>query len=359
MRPKKVVTTLSLVLACAFVAKAGFAQTPATPTNVTAASGDQQQSAAAMAQAAANPFSSRWLMQMQQNNNWLDMPDGIENRVQSNVMFQPLLSVALSQKWGLYVRPVATIVNSVPLPSPNAGSERISGFGDTVVGVAAARPLLGGRLVVGAGPTFVFPTASEDALGRDNWQVGPDVGATLLGKNFIAYGFVQQWFKAGGDGGETSQMNGVFNFTYTLANGMTIGTQPSLSVDWKALDGERVAFSIGPQVGKLCRCGSTPTLFQVQFEYYPVRPDVVRPEVEYSAPGDANDSRDVQEGAVLIAADAAWDGDVGPSANREKSEVRREGRTSVRGTQFVEPFTIIVMLSLLVSAPSSATARKT
>ena len=72
-------------------------------------------------------------------------------------------------------------------------------------------------------------------------------------------------------------MNGVFNFTRTFANGWTIGTQPNLSVDWEARGDEGVTFSIGPQVGKLCKCGGTPTLFQVQFEYYPVRPDVAGP----------------------------------------------------------------------------------
>ena len=100
-------------------------------------------------------------------------------------------------------------------------------------------PLFGGRLVLGAGPTFIFPTASARELGQDTWQVGPDVGATLLGKHFIAYGFVQQWFKVGGDGAKTNQMNGVFNFTYTFANGWTIGTQPSLSVNWEAPKDER------------------------------------------------------------------------------------------------------------------------
>ena len=32
--------------------------------------------------------------------------------------------------------------------------------------------------------------------------------------HFIAYGFVQQWFKIGGDGRDTNQMSGTFNFTY-------------------------------------------------------------------------------------------------------------------------------------------------
>ena len=277
MAQQRVITSLVVVLAFACAANAGFAQTQATTTNGTQTSGDEDQSAAAMAQEAANPFSSRWLLQIQQNNNWMDMPLESGNRVQSNLMFQPLLSVALSEKWGLYMRPVVTIVNSLPHLDQNGQSERTAGFGDTVLGVAAARPLFGGRLVLGAGPTFAFPTASERELGQDTWQIGPDVGATLLGKNFIAYAFVQQWFKVGGDGRDTNQMNGTFNFTYTFANGFTIGTQPSLSVDWEAPEDNRVAFSIGPQIGKLCRCGGMPTLFQLQVQYYAVRPNVSGP----------------------------------------------------------------------------------
>jgi hypothetical protein len=277
MAQQEVITSLVVVLAFACVANAGFAQTPATTTNGTQTSGDQGQSAAAMAQEAANPFSSRWLMQIQQNNNWVDMPLGDGKRVQSNLMFQPLMSLSLSREWGLYVRPVVTIVNSLPRFDQNGQRERTNGFGDTVLGIAAARPLFGGRVVLGAGPTFAFPTASARELGQDTWQVGPDVGATLLGKNFIAYAFVQQWFKVGGDGRDTNQMNGTFNFTYTFANGFTIGTQPNLSVDWEAPEDNRVAFSIGPQIGKLCRCGGLPTLFQLQVQYYPVRPSLAGP----------------------------------------------------------------------------------
>jgi hypothetical protein len=277
MTRQKVTTTLGAVLVFACVANAGFAQTQATTTNGAQVSGDQDQSAAAMAQEAANPFSSRWLLQIQQNNDRMDMPFESGDRMQSNLTFQPLLSVALSEKWGLYMRPVVTIVNSLPHVDQNNQSERTNGFGDTVLGVAAARPLFGGRLVLGAGPTFAFPTASARELGQDTWQIGPDVGATLLGKNFIAYGFVQQWFKVGGDGRDTNQMNGVFNVTYTFANGYTIGTQPSLSVNWEAPEDNRVAFAIGPQIGKLCRCGGMPTLFQLQVEYYPVRPNISGP----------------------------------------------------------------------------------
>ena len=277
MRLRTFKNILGVLFAFACAARPALAQTQATTANGAQTSGDQDQSAAAMAQEAANPFSSRWLLQIQQNNTRMDMPLESGDRMQSNLMFQPLLSVALSEKWGLYMRPVLTIVNSLPQLDSNGQSERTNGFGDTVLGVAAARPLLGGRLVLGAGPTFAFPTASERELGQDTWQFGPDVGATLLGKNFIAYGFVQQWFKAGGDGRKTNQMNGVFSFTRTFANGFTVGTQPNLSVDWEASSGDRVTLSIGPQIGKICRCGRAPTLFQLQVQYYAVRPDVFGP----------------------------------------------------------------------------------
>jgi hypothetical protein len=198
-------------------------------------------------------------------------------RVQSNLQFQPLLSLRLTEKQGLIVRPIVTILNSVPHFDQSGQKERTAGIGDTVLAFALPRSLFGGRLMVGAGPTFTFPTATEDMLGQETWQVGPDAGAVLLGKRFISYAFVQQWFKIAGDGRDTNQMSGTFNFTYLVENGWTIGTQPTLSVDWEARGGERGTVGIGPQVGKMCKCGGLPTLFQLQVEYYPVRPNLSGP----------------------------------------------------------------------------------
>jgi hypothetical protein len=277
MARQTVMAVLGLVLASVCAARPALAQTQATTTPGTQQSEDQEQSAAALAREATNPFSSGWLMQMQQNNNWTELPLDRGRRMQSNLMFQPLVSFRLTDAWGLYVRPVVTIFNSQPHLDEDGGRDRTTGFGDTVLGVAVARPLFGGRLVVGGGPTFIFPTASQRQLGQDTWQVGPDLGVTLLGKSFIAYAFVQQWFKVGGDGRKTNQMNTVFNFTHAFANGWTVGTQPNLSVDWEARDGDGVAFAVGPQVGKMCKCGRTPTLFQLQFQYYPVRPSAGGP----------------------------------------------------------------------------------
>jgi hypothetical protein len=275
MARQTVMTILGLVLAFVCVAEAALAQTQ--PAHATPPAGDQGSSTAAMAQEATNPFAASWLMQIQQNNNWVEMPFGQEGRVQSNLQFQPLLSVRLTENWPLIIRPVVTMVNSVPTLDQNGRGDRTTGFGDTVLGFAIPRPFFGGKLMVGAGPTFIFPTASERELGQDTWQLGPDLGAVLQLRNVIAYAFAQQWFKVGGHGRMTNQMSTVFNVTRVFQNGWTIGTQPTLSIDWEAREGERVTFPIAAQVGKMCKCGGTPTLIQLQFQYYAVRPSGAGP----------------------------------------------------------------------------------
>src|SRR4029453_2183807 len=97
MTRQKVVTILGAVLAFACVANAGFAQTQATTTIATQPSGGKDQSAAALAQEASNPFASSWALQLQQNNNWTEMPLGDDHtRVQRNLQFQPLLGLSLA-----------------------------------------------------------------------------------------------------------------------------------------------------------------------------------------------------------------------------------------------------------------------
>ena len=241
MGRQKVMTTLGVGLAFACAANAGFAQTQATTTNGSQASGGQDQSAAAMAQEASNPFASSWALQLQQNTNWTEMPRGDDRtRVQSSLTFQPLISLRLTEKQGLIIRPMVPIVNSVPDFDQSGQNERTTGFGDTVLAFALPRSLLGGRLIVRAGPTFIFPTASKDLLSQDAWQVGPDAGAVLLDKHFIAYGFVQQWFKVGGDGRDyqPDERNLQLHLLVRKRSGPS-GPSRSFSVDWKADEGEQ------------------------------------------------------------------------------------------------------------------------
>ena len=270
--PKTILCTL---LAIAWT-QSGIAQTQELTSDEH--SEDQNQSAAELGKKASNPLSSSWLLQTQQNTNWVNMPLEMGNRVQSNLLFQPLMNFKMTDNWTLFVRPVMTLFNSTPFVNSSRDKERATAFGDTVLAFAASpRPFLNGHLTVAAGPTFIFPTATDHLLGQHDWQLGPDVGIVWSGKHFLAYVFPQQWFKIGGGGAKTSQLSTNWDFTYFLNGGWSLGTSPNFLVDWQAPRDQRVTFPIGPQIGKLCKCGHTPTLFQLQFQYYPIHPSVYGP----------------------------------------------------------------------------------
>ena len=217
-------------------------------------------------------------MQTQQNYNWVGMPLKMGDRIQSDLLFQPLVNFKLADDWTLFARPILTFVNSTPYVGASGHDHRTTAFGDSVFAFALApHPLIGGHLVLAAGPSFIFPTATENLIGQHTWQLGPDVGAVWLGKHFIAYAFPQQWFKIGGSGPKTNQLSALLDFTYFFKSGWSIGTEPNILVNWQAPSGQRVTLPVGPQVGKMCKCGHTPTLFQLQLEYYPLHPTIYGP----------------------------------------------------------------------------------
>jgi len=240
--------------------------------------GDQGQTAAETSKEAANPLASIWLMQMQQNNTWIGTPANGGNRVQNNLQFQPLLSVKLNDDWSLITRPVFQLFNATPFQNQSGQFNRAIGFGDTVLALALSPSHeMVGNWLLAAGPTFIFPTATDPRIGQDKWQAGPAAAFGYTGKNFVTYVFPQQWFSMGGSGPRTRHMLMYYAFVYAFKNGWSVGTNPAVTVDWEASKGNRLAFPVGLQVGKLRKVGILPVKFDVQVQYYAVRPEVYSP----------------------------------------------------------------------------------
>ena len=265
---------------CAFVSimwmNTAFAQSPDATANQ--ASGPDNQAAAAASKQAANPLASAWLWQFQENSTWVEMPANGGHRVQSNLQFQPLVSAKLTDNWTLVSRPVLQLFNSAPYVDQAGQARRVTGFGDMILAFAVSPGhKLVGNWLLAAGPTFILPTATKSLLGQHKWQAGPTAAVGYVGKHFITYVFPQQWFSIGGSGRTTSQMSMQYAFVYFLKDGWSVGTNPNLLVNWKATSGNRVTSPIGLQVGKLRKIGHTPVKFDVQVQYYAVRPDVFGP----------------------------------------------------------------------------------
>ena len=96
----------------------------------------ENDSATEASKQAANPLASVWLMQFQQNNTWIGMPANGGNRVQSNLQFQPLMSVKLTDDWSLVTRPVLQLFNTTPFQEHGGQSDSVTAFGDTAIALA-------------------------------------------------------------------------------------------------------------------------------------------------------------------------------------------------------------------------------
>src|SRR6202158_5068341 len=123
----------------------------------------------------SNPISSIWALQLQENTYFIH--PGIEDkssRNSVNVQFQPVLPVALTDDWNLITRPVFQVVNSVPVPTQTGRIYQATGFGDTILAtLLSPSPKVAGHWLLGAGPPFIFPTATTSNVRQKKWQVGP------------------------------------------------------------------------------------------------------------------------------------------------------------------------------------------
>jgi hypothetical protein len=221
----------------------------------------------------SNPISSIWALQLQENTYWLNKPD----RNVVNMQFQPVLPLALTDDWNLITRPVFQVMNSTPYVNESSHLHRVTGFGDTILAtLLSPSPKLTGPWLLGAGPSFIFPTATNSRLGQNKWQLGPAGVFGYLGDKWLAGVFPQQWFSVGGPGSQTvSQMNIQYFFVYLPGEGWGIGFSPNMLVNWYAnKSGNMITFPIGLQISKVIKIGPLPVKLAVQPQYMPVHPDL-------------------------------------------------------------------------------------
>src|SRR5271156_6705143 len=152
-----------------FVVANASAQTPSNPQPVDESKlPDNQKSETEVNKELSNPISSIWALQIQENTFFIH--PGIEDkssRNSVNVQFQPVLPLALTDDWNLITRPVFQVVNSVPVPTRTGRIYQATGFGDTILAtLLSPSPRVTGPWLLGAGPTFIFPTATTTNVGQ-------------------------------------------------------------------------------------------------------------------------------------------------------------------------------------------------
>ena len=95
-----------------------------------------------------------------------------------------------ADEFGIFTQLTVPFVETVPVPRASGEDDRVSGFGDIQLGGVLA-PQRRSGFVWGIGPTFVFPSASDDALGQGKWQAGPAALAGYVGRSWTGYALAE------------------------------------------------------------------------------------------------------------------------------------------------------------------------
>jgi hypothetical protein len=219
-----------------------------------------------------SPISSFWSIAFQQNNYLLEI-EGKKRHWNSNLNFQPLIPVALTNDWNLITRPCVALFNSVPsLESDQPRNiERTTGFGDTILAeMVSPSPNLVGNWMFGLGPSFIFPTASSDDTGQGKWQVGPAAVVGYLSHKWVLGAFVQNWTSFGGSGNrpDTNHMNLQPIAAYFLPNGWSIGFSGNILANWEAdKSGDTWTVPVGLGISKVIKLGRMPVKLGLAVQY--------------------------------------------------------------------------------------------
>ena len=219
-----------------------------------------------------DPVSLTWSLKTKNTITLLDI-EGHGNQPQYQLQFQPTLPALLTPGLKLIARPQFTFVDDKPFTSQGE-LQRATGFGDTILDLVLSP--VSDPWLLALGPTFVFPTASLDRTGQGKWQAGPGSVLGYRTPEWLAALIEQQWWSFGGsaDRPSVSQMHLQYLASYFLADGWSVGTAPTIQVDWRATPGNRVTFPLGPNVAKVVKLGEgLPVKFELDALYVPVRPD--------------------------------------------------------------------------------------
>lgn len=192
----------------------------------------QDKDADALAKQLANPVGALISVPFQLNWDTGLAAKGLGQKYLLNV--QPVIPFELNDAWNLISRtivPLEAQSNIVP------GENHQSGLGDiTQSFFLTPQAPLGGRWILGAGPAFLLPTATDTTLGLGKWGIGPTVVLLTQTPTGWTYGVLWNhiWSFAGDS--NRSAVNSTFLQPFLskgLGKGLTVGWNSESSYNWE------------------------------------------------------------------------------------------------------------------------------
>jgi hypothetical protein len=224
----------------------------------------------ALQKATQNPVASLISVPVQNNTNFGQSPG---YRTQDVLNIQPVIPIGISKDWNLLLRWIAPIVWQ-PVPNaPGAPETGEYGLGD-MVPTFFISPRKPGKLIWGAGPVLLLPTATNTFLGQGKLGIGPSVVVLIQPGHWTLGALVSNTWSVAGSGSrpDVNQFLLQYFINYNLKKGWFISWQPTLTANWEAAGGNQWTVPFGGGVGRIMKLGFQPVLLTAQFYGNAVHP---------------------------------------------------------------------------------------
>lgn len=209
--------------------------------------------------AVQNPVANLISVPLQNNTNFGVGPYG---RTQNILNVQPVIPANLGQSWMVITRVIQPFVWQ-PYPAPTTGEYGLGDMNPTFF-LSPRRP---GKVIWGAGPAFVIPTATNQILGQGKFSMGPSfVALTQPGPWTLGALINNVWSIAGsGSRPAVNQMLLQYFVNYNLKKGWYISLAPIITANWKASGGNVWTVPFGGGIGRVTKLGFQPINITAQF----------------------------------------------------------------------------------------------
>ena len=225
-------------------------------TTAQAQQATQDDQAAELAKKLANPVAALISVPLQYNYDENIGPNGDGSKSVLNV--QPVTPFSLNDDWNLIVRTIVPLIDQNDIPVKGQGE---SGLGDVVQSFFFSPKAPIGGWILAIGPVGLYPTASDEVLGGEQWGVGP-TGLALKQRGPWTYGVLANHIESFAGEDDRADISATFVqpfVSYITKTKTTLGLQTESTYDW---ENEQWSVPVNATVSQLLKIG--PQIFQFQ-----------------------------------------------------------------------------------------------
>ena len=264
-------SALSVLVFWSFSSTVTFSFAQQSPGQAPATGGGGPES---LQKATQNPVASLISVPLQNNSNF---GIGPYDRTQNVLNIQPVIPIGISSDWNLIIRWIAPIIWQ---PAPGTANLEVYGIVENTPAYFAAQnvqasagvygfgdmtptflfsPAAPHKLIWGAGPVLVLPTATSKVLGQGKFSIGPSVVALVQPGRWTIGALVNNaWSVAGpSDRSDVNQMTLQYFINHNMKKGWYLCSAPIVTANWNASSGSVWTVPIGGGAGRSSRSESS------------------------------------------------------------------------------------------------------